>query len=409
MSILIIDNDGRLTMPLPVTASLASKKLTAVSYSDRHVLLTAATPDGEVNLAGFLGELGVADLLSFFNMFRKTGILRFTLEGGVKDLYFQQGEVVFATSTFVEEDLGEIVYGLGKVDRATLQKARQFVSARKPLGKILVEKGFVSSKDLWQAIRNQVETIVYHLFPFSQGGYVFIVKNLEDEEIVRLSMSTQNLIMEGLRRVDERALFMRRIGTLDAVPSLAGKESEGVTGTQKRLLQLVEAGVGNVREVLRRSGVGEFDALRLLYQLVEKGLVRIEEAPSLAMDGELGEILTIYNGALTALYGAVSVKYADFGPEVRRFLRDLPQPFSYVFRDAPLGEDGTISGGKILANLAGLEEGDKKKLLADALSELIYMECIIARRELGTAASAELVKRVQKISSRVKDLVGRKQ
>jgi hypothetical protein len=395
--------------PLPPAAArdLGSQTLAAVSHSDRHLLLTTIVPGEEVSMAGLLGDLGVADLLSFFNMFRKTGILRFTLEGGGKDLYFQQGEVVFATSSFSEEDLGEIVYGLGKVDRNTLQKARQFVNARNPLGKVLVEKGFVNSKDLWQAIRGQVETIVYHLFTFHQGGYAFIVKALEDEEIVRLSMSTQNLIMEGLRRVDERALFMRRIGSLDAVPVPARQEAEGLTGTQKRLMQLVEAEVGDVREVLRRSGVGEFDALRLLYQLVEKGAVRIEEAPPLVVDGELGEILTIYNGALTALYRAVAAKNPDFDQEIRLFLRDLPQPFSYVFRDASIEEDGSIVGGKILANLAGLEEGDKKKLLADALSELIYMECIVARQELGTAASAELIRRVQKISSRVKDLVGR--
>lgn len=405
-----VDTQGRIG-PLPPTAlrDLGSQTLAAASHSDRHLLLTAAIPGEEVSMAGVLGDLGVADLLSFFNMFRKTGILRFTLEGGGKDLYFQQGEVVFATSTFVEEDLGEIVYGLGKVDRDALQKARQFVTARKALGKVLVEKGFVSSKDLWQATRSQVETIVYHLFSFHQGGYAFIVRALEDEEIIRLSMSTQNLIMEGLRRVDERALFMRRIGSFDAVPVLAKKETEGLTGTQKQLVQLVEARVGDVREVMRRSGVGEFDALRLLYQLVENGIVCIEEAPPVAVDGELGEILSIYNGALTTLYRAVSAKNPDFGQEIRLFLRDLPQPFSYVFRDAPVGEDGSVSGGKILANLAGLEEGDKKKLLADALSELIYMECIFARQELGAAASAELIQRVQKISSRVKDLVGRKE
>ena len=408
MARLTIDSHGRIG-PLPPAAArdLGSQALAAVSHSDRHLLLTTVLPGEEVSMAGLLGDLGVADLLSFFNMFRKTGILRFTLEGGGKDLYFQQGEVVSATSSFADEDLGEIVYGLGKVDRNTLQKARQFVSPRNSLGKVLVEKGFVSSKDLWQAIRGQVETIVYHLFTFHQGGYAFIVKALEDEEIVRLSMSTQNLIMEGLRRVDERALFMRRIGSLDAVPVLARQEAEGLTGTQKRLMQLVEAEVGDVREVLRRSGVGEFDALRLLYQLVEKGVLRIEEAPPLAVDGELGEILTIYNGALTALYRAVAAKTPDFDQEIRLFLRDLPQPFSYVFRDASIEEDGSISGGKILANLAGLEEGDKKKLLADALSELIYMECIVARQELGAAASAELIRRVQKISSRVKDLVGR--
>jgi hypothetical protein len=62
-----------------------------------------------------------------------------------------------------------------------------------------------------------------------------------------------------------------------------------------------------------------------------------------------------------------------------------------------------------LANLAGLEEVDKKRLLADSLNELLYMECLAARRELGAADSAELIQRVQEISRRVKTLIGRKQ
>jgi hypothetical protein len=78
-----------------------------------------------------------------------------------------------------------------------------------------------------------------------------------------------------------------------------------------------------------------------------------------------------------------------------------------VFRDVECKEDGTVSGGRILANLAGLEEGDKKKLLADGLSELVYMECHAARRELGAAESAELIQRVQEVSRRVKTLIGR--
>ena len=44
-------------------------------------------------------------------------------------------------------------------------------------------------------------------------------------------------------------------------------------------------------------------------------------------------------------------------------------------RDVHSAGGRPIDGGRILANLAGLEEGDKKKLLADGLSELIYMEC----------------------------------
>ncbi len=67
-----------------------------------------------------------------------------------------------------------------------------------------------------------------------------------------------------------------------------------------------------------------------------------------------------------------------------------------------------MDGGRVLANLAGLEERDKKKLLAEALTELVYMECHAARRDLGNAASAELLQRVQEIPRRIKNILERK-
>ena len=406
MGNLTIDSGGRLSVPQPAARDIGSKPLDLVSSSPQHLLLRAAGGEGEVILAGTLGELSVPDLLSFFNMFRKTGILRFGLSGGAKDLYFQQGEIVFAASTFPEEDLGEILCEVGKIDPARLQKVRQAAASRATLGKLLVDKGLVTPKDLWFATRYQVETIVYHLFTFHQGQFSFLAKPLEKEEIVRLSMSTQNLIMEGLQRVDERALFMRTVGSLDAVPVATGAAAE-LDAAEERLVAMVRDGKLMVREVLRRSGLGEFAGLKLLHQLVGKRVVRMEDAPVVRLEGVIGEILTIFNGALVVIYRRVAEKNPHFDQEIRRFLRDLPQPFSYVFRDVHLLDDGSLDGGRILANLSGLEERDQKRLLADGLSEVVYMECVAARRDLGEAAGAELIQRVQEISRRIKTLIGR--
>jgi hypothetical protein len=174
------------------------------------------------------------------------------------------------------------------------------------------------------------------------------------------------------------------------------------------MVVLIQAGVSDAKELLRRSGSGEFDSLRLLSQLVERGIVTMEEVPTVAVEGVLGEVVNIFNGILIAMYRVVSAKTPRFRDEVSRFLRDLPQPFSYVFRQTTLKEDGSVDGGRILANLAGLEEGDKLRLLSESLSELVYMECIAARRELGATDSAELIKRVQDVSQRVQALVGKR-
>lgn len=409
MNKVTLDSAGRLSLPLPAAKEVGPRTLELASHSGEHLFFSSVGEEAPVVLAGLLGDVSVADLLSFFNMFRKTGILRFTLTGGIKDLYFQQGEIVFAESTFPEEEIGEVLFGLGKVDREALQKARQFATARTTVGKVLVEKGVLAPRDLWLGTRSQVETIVFHLFTFERGGFSFQAKTLEKEDIVRLSMSTQNLIMEGLQRVDEQVLFRRRIPSLDliAVP-VPGREKDW-TAAEQRLAPFLLEGRSNVRELLRRSGVGEFEGLRLLHQLIEKGLVNLEEAPEVEVGSEAGEILNIANGALVAIFQRVSAKNSGFSQEVRCFLRDLPQPFSFVLRDVRLREDGALDGVRILTNLVGLGEEDQKKLLADALDELLFMECMAARRDLGQVESAGLVRRVQEISRRIKALTGRKE
>jgi hypothetical protein len=410
MNPLKIDGSQCLQLPAFAVREIGGRELDLSSYSPRHLLLTSVgeTKEGTVVLAGCLGEICITDLLSFLNMFRKTGILHFQLKEGSKKLFFHQGEICSASSTFPEHDLGEVLYGLGKIDREHLHKARQLVKQHGTLGRVLVEKGLLGAKDLWQASRHQAEVIVYHLFTCSEGGYVFCAQSHEDGKNPALAMSTQNLIMEGLRRVDERALFMRRIGSLDALVVPVNPPDESLGSAEMTLYQLIHRERYPVRELLRLCGHGEFDGLRLLYRLLEKSLVGLESSPSVPVQGICGEILTICNSALATIYRKVSPQSPQFGSEIRCFLRDLPQPFSFVFHDVPLREDGTVEGGRIMANLAGLPVDDQKKLLIDALNELIFMECLVARRELAASESTEVVGRILQITKRLKELVGRK-
>jgi len=404
--LLRFDSNFRLTFPHRVVKDLEGDSLSLSSYSDRHLFLTVPAKDSEVILAGCLGEMAAGDLLSFFNVFCKTGVLRFSLAGGTKEIFFQQGEIVMAASTFQEDDMGEILYELGKVSRETLENARNFSTGFSTLGKGLVDQEIIAAKDLWQATRYQVEKITFSLFEFKQGGFSFLIKPLDEEEVSKLSMSTQNLIMEGLRRVDEKALFMRTIKSLDATTVfVTGKP--GLSSAEEAMLQDIQGHRHSVRGVVRKSGAGEFEGLRCLYQLIQKGAVKIELPEVVVPEGEFGDLLTIFNGALSLLYKKIIEVAPHFSEEVNRFFRELPQPYSYVFRGIQLMDDGSLDGGKIVKNLDVLEEGDKLKLLADALNEVLFMECAVACKELGSTDANELVQRIQQISKRVKEFISK--
>jgi hypothetical protein len=408
MTELKLEHGGRLVLPPQISNHFAGDSLKVSSFSGHHLLLETTEKNSFIELTGQIGEIGVVDLLSFFNMFRKSGVLIFNLVNGKKRLFFQNGEIVHATSSFPEEEIGEILYSLGKLDRKVLQNARQFSNGEIPVEKVLVDQKVVSSQDLWAAIRNQVETIVYNLFACHEGTFVYYHKKVDETQTVRLSMNTQNLIMEGLRRYDERAVFLRKVKSLQARPVLCGRIPNDLDSVSQKMVVMIQAGVPDVQELIRRSGVGDFDALRLLSHLVDLEVVKTEEVPTVAVEGTLGEVIKIFNGILVAMHNVVAAKNPKFREEVSRFLKELPQPFSYVFRQTNLNPDGSVDGGRILANLAGLEEGDKLRLLSESLSELVYMECLAARRELGAADSAKLIKRVQEVSQRVQGLIGKR-
>ena len=402
-----IDKLGQVVLNNELQGLLGDKPLVNLSCSQRHLMLGREEAGEQVVMAGFLGDMVIPDLLSFFNMFRKTGVLHFNLADGEKSLYFQNGEIVFASSNFPNEDLGEILFATGMVERDALQHAREISAGRTTLGKVLVERGAVSPKDLWLTVRTQVEGIVYQLFTAEHGSFAYCAKPLDSEQIIRLSMSTQNIIMEGLRRQDEGALFMRKIISLEHFPRGTDRLPADLSQDEKKFYTYARPGQIAAKDLFRKCGMREFDGMRVLHALLEKRMLAMEEQAVTEIGGDLGQVLMIYNSVLKAIYGRVTKQFAGFSEEINLFLGDLPQPYSFVLRDVELKEDGTLDGNRVVQNLAGLEEGDKKKLLADALGELVHMESLAVRRELEAAQAQSLIARVQEISNRVKALVGR--
>ncbi len=400
-------NNNSIGLPADVAQSLGADALQLISASESHLLLGRPDAENPILLSGILEAGAIPDLLSYFNMFRKTGLLHINLEGGAKALYFQEGEVVFAASTFASEDIGEVLFALGKVEKELLLKLRARVSASVTLGKLLVEYGDVSPRDLWLAARSQVENIVYNLFTAQRGGFYFQQRAIELEQIVRLSMSTQNLIMEGLRRMDEKALFMRKIYSLDHYPVETGKAPVNLGQGEARLLTLCQPGLLTVRDLLRKAGMLEFDGLRLLYGLVEQKYVKMDDAPTTEVEGTLGEVLATYNGLLRSIFAKIVKVDSGFSGQMVEALRDMPQPYSFVLRDVELAADGTLDGSRIVSNLDGLEEGDKQKLLADTLCEVVFIETMFIRRALDAEVSKPLIARVQDVTARIRNLVGR--
>lgn len=144
MSKINIDGSGRLELPVSVVKEIGAASLELVCHSNAHLLFSNV--ESGFQLAGVLGEIAMVDVLSFLNMFRKTGSLVVSLAGGQKEVGFLRGEIVAAESSFPEEDICGVLLEMGKLDQEAMSKYRQLVNSCGGSGRVLVEKGVIAPR-----------------------------------------------------------------------------------------------------------------------------------------------------------------------------------------------------------------------------------------------------------------------
>ncbi len=139
--------------------------------------------------------------------------------------------------------------------------------------------GYLTTEQLWWAVKNQVLEIVYGLFHWTSGYFEFVEGPIEAREKITLALPTTKIVMEGIRRLDEWNKFSTRIrdnGMLfEPVPGKVpgtGRDQDS-TPEERKVLSLVN-GIRTVSEISRLSGQGDFETYSALYEAMQAGEIR---------------------------------------------------------------------------------------------------------------------------------------
>ncbi|MEX0979689.1 MAG: DUF4388 domain-containing protein [Gemmatimonadota bacterium] len=231
-------------------------------------------------IEGSLADVGLADICQLLAMGRKTGCLSVTHRSNFGYVYFGEGRVTHASVLNRPDRLGDLLVKNGVIERSDLDEAiaAQVAESGKRLGQILVERGTITREDLNRFITIQIEEAVYHLFAWNEGGFHFNPDQLPDEDpTLKISINTEGLLLEGARRVDEWSQIEKKIPSMDIVFSLERhpEEEEGVelTEAQKKILPLID-GDQTVDDLVKESGLVEFDVAKALYGLLQAGFLQ---------------------------------------------------------------------------------------------------------------------------------------
>lgn len=239
-------------------------------------------------IEGPLRELGIHDVFQLLDLSRKTGALHVSseLRDNEGSVWFSQGKVVWATIRSNPHPLGAMLVRSGKVTEAELQRALDVQAERRDgrrFGQILVDEGVLTQRDLEKFVRLQVEEVVFELMSWREGFFSFADKDVSDvPAAASVRISTESLLMEGARRIDEWSRIADKVANLAVVPVLAPAEDGGhdaqldLLPTEWEMLSLID-GTSDLREIATALARSEFDVARIAYGLVSTGVIELRQ------------------------------------------------------------------------------------------------------------------------------------
>ena len=152
---------------------------------------------------GNLNQHSLPQLLASFSKDEKTGVVTFTKGDASKNIYFNNGSIVFASSNLAMDRLGDFLLRTGALSEEQYLKStklREETGKRK--GMILVEQGYLSPEEFVLAIRQHMTEIILSLFEWEEGH--FKLKNSPPcEEVITLDIPVSDLISAGSKRIEK--------------------------------------------------------------------------------------------------------------------------------------------------------------------------------------------------------------
>jgi len=248
---------------------------------------------------GNLETMTVADLLQWAANGRQTGTIRITRADLTKRIFIQNGVIVSCTSTDPREFLGHFLVSHGLIDEGDLQIGMSDQERTGDLlGQVLVERGFLTSEQLTDALRLKAEEAIFDLFTWNQGEFLFVEDELPSFELVPISLGVQGLVLEGMRRLDEWQRILEVIPSELCVPvavaPLAGDEDEIDAGTRK-VLEAVNDD-RSVEDICLHTHSSAFFVCEILFREQQGGRLkmvrpRVVSSRTESSDGATGQML----------------------------------------------------------------------------------------------------------------------
>lgn len=290
-----------------------------------------------MSLSGNLKTVAFPDILQLLATGKKTGLLEIRTSTRQKEVAFKDGNIIHASSLNSSEDLlGQMLLNRGKLSKRDLDRAIALhKQTGRQLGTTLIDMGVFDKQEIADCLKQQIEEIVYNLFSWKEGDFLFHEGAHPKNAPFLVELSTMSVIMEGTRRIDEWFEIQKVLPPDDILLAISrapktNQEEFKISIDEFRLIGLIN-GERTLPDLLNLSPMGEFVTCRAIYRLIVNHLIeavgRREQKPAPKEDEEevvLGVIFKLYNNAFFRIrtqfedmLGEENTTFAGFAAQYR--------------------------------------------------------------------------------------------
>ncbi|MFP3999391.1 MAG: DUF4388 domain-containing protein [Desulfobacterales bacterium] len=233
-----------------------------------------------MSIRGKLQTFDIATLIQILAYELKTGRLTLVSKTNQVQIFFQDGDIVFATESRKNNRIGMLLLNNGIISTKALDECLAISRQKKQfIGKTLVETGYITLAQLNDFLLKQAENTIYNVFLWQAGEFEYNDEDLNIKIMAGKRFDSMNILLEASRRIDELEVLKKKLQDDQATLRLCMSDDKNRRQTQlsqeERLVLSVINGDTTIRQIIDKTGFDDFTGYKAVYSLVSYGLVEI--------------------------------------------------------------------------------------------------------------------------------------
>lgn len=226
-----------------------------------------------------IAQTPLPEVLVKIHKYRAPGRLDCRRGDEVKRIYLERGDIIFATTNQIAESLGDMLLRTGHISREQYDESlRRVRQTGKRHGTVLVEMRILSSEELFNAVRDHIQGILWSVFSWDFGNVGFTPGRDKRLEFIKVEIPIPQAVMQGVRHMPDARGIVARLGSKATVYARTSAQVPGLTlhPEEQALLDAVD-GRRVLYDLVNSPPLSAADNARILYALASLGMIEPRE------------------------------------------------------------------------------------------------------------------------------------